>query len=397
MSNKTKKLISINLGNFGSTGKIMMGISTTVSGLKNYETYYAIPGNKNNQKSDNCIIICTEFERKVAEKLAYYTGYRGIWMKFSTYRLLRKFNEIKPSILHLHNLHDTYINLPMLFRYIKRNNIRVVWTLHDCWAFTGQCPHFTIVQCEKWKNGCYNCPQYQEYPKAKYDRTAKMWKMKKKWFSGVLNLTIVTPSRWLAELVKQSFLKEYPIQVINNGIDMSVFGPRESNFRNNYNIRQYMVLGVAFDWGFKKGLDVFVELRKRLPDEYTIVIVGTNSEIDEVLPKGIVSIHRTYDQLELSEIYSSADVFVNPTREENYPTVNMESIACGTPVITFNTGGSPEIVGDCGIVIDVNDINALEKAIIKLCDKKDMMKNLCIKKSKQFNQKDRYEEYCELY
>lgn len=397
MESTIKKVISINLGNFGSTGKIMEGISNTAKELKEYDVYFAIPGNKNNHKCNNCILICSELQRKIAEKLAYYTGYRGIWMVFSTFKLLRKIDEIRPSIIHLHNLHDTYINLPMLFRYIKKNNIRIIWTLHDCWAFTGQCPHFTIAHCEKWKSGCYKCPQFGEYPAANCDKTSKMWEMKKKWFTGVANLTIVTPSKWLAELVKQSYLKEYPIQVINNGIDNSIFSPRESNFREKYNIGKYMLLGVAFDWSFKKGIDVFIELRKRLSNEYSIVVVGTNNKIDELLPEGIISIHRTHNQLELSEIYSSADLFINPTREENYPTVNMESISCGTPVITFNTGGSSEIVGDCGLVIDVDDINAMEKAIVELCGKKSFIQNICLKKAKKFNQNDRYREYCELY
>lgn len=317
-----------------------------------------------------------------------------------TAKLISKLKGIKPNIVHLHNLHNCYINLPMLFDYIKKSKINVVWTLHDCWGFTGLCSHFTILNCIKWKTGCFECPNKKGYPPAAFDKTKTMWKLKRKWFTGVENMTIVTPSKWLADLVKQSYLKDYPVKVINNGIDLDIFKPTQSNFREKHNLKdKFIVLGVAFGWGKRKGLDVFVELSKRLDsNKYQIVLVGTDNNIDAQLPSNIISIHRTQNQVELAEIYTAADVFANPTREENYPTVNMESIACGTPVLTFRTGGSPESLDEnTGLVINCNDIDAMEKEIIRICETKPYSVEDCLKRAKRFDMNDKYKEYIELY
>jgi glycosyltransferase involved in cell wall biosynthesis len=185
-------------------------------------------------------------------------------------RMLRKIKKIRPSLIHLHNLHNSYVNLPMLFRYIKKHNVPVVWTLHDCWAFTGHCPHFVMAKCDRWQSGCGECPLYKQYPHLAFDNTKRMYQLKKKWFTGVENMTIVTPSQWLADLVKQSFLKDYPVKVIHNGIDLSVFRPIENDFRQKYHCEEKkVILGVAFGWGARKGLDVFVELITFYPMHYS--------------------------------------------------------------------------------------------------------------------------------
>ena len=226
-----------------------------------------------------------------------------------------------------------------------------------------------------------------------------MWKFKCNWFTGIENCIIVTPSQWLADLVKQSYLKDYPVKVINNGIDLSVFKPTESSFREKYGLTdKKVVLGVAFGWGKRKGFDVFVELASRLPDDYRIVLVGTDDNVEKLLPAKIISIHRTQNQKELAEIYTTADVFANPTREENYPTVNMESIACGTPVVTFRTGGSPEIPDEtCGSVVDCDDIDAMEIEIRRICEKKPYSVEACLQRAKSFDMNDRFKEYVDLY
>ena len=212
-------------------------------------------------------------------------------------------------------------------------------------------------------------------------------------------MTLVTPSEWLKKLVEQSFLKDYPVKVINNGIDLDVFKPTDSDFRKKYELEgKKIVLGVAYSWGYSKGLDVFVELSKRLPDDYRIVLVGTNDNVSATLPEKIIPINRTQNQKELAEIYSAADVFVNPTREEVLGLVNIESLACGTPVITFQTGGSPECVDDsCGVVVDVDDVDDLEKKIIFVCEEKQYSHDACILRAKQFNKYDRFAEYVDLY
>lgn len=397
------RVVQINGGAKGSTGKIMMGIAE-VARAQGHEVMCASPITTTNRDAgEDCgyYRIGTFNSRRANVALARITGFNGCFAWFETYKLLKKIDEFKPDIIHLHNLHDSYINLPMLFSYIKKHNVPTVWTLHDCWAFTGQCPYFTMVKCDKWKAGCYGCPQYKEYPASLYDNTKKMWQLKKKWFTGVKNMTIVTPSEWLAGLARESYLKQYPIEVINNGIDLNVFKPTHSNFRKQYGIPgdKYIVLGVSFAWGYRKGLDCFVEMAEKLGEQYQIVLVGTDDEIDKNLPHNIISIHRTQNQKELAEIYSAADVFVMPTREENYPTVNMEAIACGTPVVTFDTGGSPEMLDDkTGIVVEANDIEATKKAIKDICEKKRCNdEEYIVAYSKNFDMKKRFAEYIELY
>ena len=212
-----------------------------------------------------------------------------------------------------------------------------------------------------------------------------------------MDLTIITPSQWLADLVRQSFLQDYPVKVIHNGIDLSVFQPTPGNFREKYRISpdKFILLGVAFDWGARKGLDVFVDLAKRLPSErFQIVLVGTDASVNKILPGNLISIHRTQNQRELAEIYTAADLFVNPTREDNYPTVNMEAIACGTPVLTFRTGGSPEIVNTAtGVVVECDDVNTLEKEILRIQKAKPFSTQVCLECAAQFDEQLRFEEY----
>ncbi len=394
-----KYIVQVNLGNFGSTGTIMCGITKFARNYEfNVEQVY--PGAKSNRTAEKGdYILSSDFFKRVNQRLSYYTGKNGCFAYFSTKRLLRRLKNTPACILHLHNLHNSYINLPLLFRYIKKHDIPVIWTLHDCWSFTGQCPYFDIAKCDKWKTGCHHCPQYRSYPASYVDRTKTMYRLKKKWFIGVKDMTIVTPSQWLADLVKQSYLKDYPVKVIHNGIDLSVFKPTESDFRTKYHCEdKYLLLGVAFGWGKRKGLDVFVELAKRLDDRFQIVLVGTDDNVDKQLPNNIISVHRTQNQTELAEIYTAADLFVNPTREENYPTVNMESLACGTPVLTFRTGGSPEIPDEtCGSVVDCDDIDAMEREIRRIAETKPFSKEACLKRAESFDNNERFEEYVNHY
>lgn len=226
------KIVEINSVNVGSTGNIMIQIAETAR-EKGMEVLTCCPKSRTNVKKnvENQLLFGNRWSRNVHILLAKYTGFQNCFSIVSTFRFLRKVKAYQPDLLHLHNLHGNYINLPILFHYIKKYDIPVLWTLHDCWAFTGQCPYFTMVKCEKWKTGCYNCPQINIYPSSKVDRTKIMWRLKKKWFTGVKNMIIITPSKWLADLVKQSYLKEYPVKVINNGIDLDVFKPTPSDFK----------------------------------------------------------------------------------------------------------------------------------------------------------------------
>ena len=294
----------------------------------------------------------------------------GFNSKKATKDFLKWVKEYDPDVIHLHNLHGYYINVELLFDYLKKSGKSVVWTLHDCWSFTGHCAHFDYIGCQKWKTGgCSKCPQKGNYPKSSFfDNSKNNYVKKLKAFTGVPNLTIVTPSEWLAGLVKESFLKEYPVKVINNGIDLSVFKPTESDFRKRYNLQnKKIVLGVASSWSKSKGLDDFIKLSKLLSDEYKIVLVGLTKKQISDIPKNILCIERTNSTKELAEIYSAADVFVNPTYSDTYPTTNLEAQACGSPVITYKTGGSPESVSENGIV-EKGDINSLVTAISNFSD-----------------------------
>ena len=389
----------------GSTGKIMLSIAEEArkSG-HTVKTYAPIPFVRGKRIQAENIPDHTWWGSRTEAMFHYYAGTllgaNGLFSYFGTRKLIRDLKRFSPDVVHLHNLHGYCLNLPMLFKYFKKTNVRVVWTFHDCWPFTGHCPYFTICGCDKWQATCGNCPQPKIYPKMYIDTSKFMHKRKKKWFAGLDNLTVVTPSEWLASLARKSFFHSCPIKVINNGIDLSIFKPQESDFREKYNIgNKKIVLGVAFDWSYRKGLDVFIELANKLDaNRYQIVLVGTSDSVDKQLPANIISIQRTNDQNELAEIYSAADIFVNPTREENYPTVNMEAIACGTPVITFNTGGSPEIIDNsCGGVVDCNDVEHLCEEIQRVCEESPYSKESCLIKARSFDTSAKFKEYIELY
>lgn len=377
----------------GSTGKICVGISKllTDAAIENY-----ILCSRGNGFPQEKICANGRYIKVQALKSKLFGNY-GFNSKRAAKKMIEELEKVQPDVVHLHNIHGHDCNLEMLFSYFRDKKTKLVWTLHDCWAFTAYCPHFMMAKCNQWRNRCEHCVQRKDYSWF-FDRSRELYEKKRALFTG-LDLTIVTPSQWLADIVKQSFLKDYPVLVINNGIDLSVFNPQQSDFRTKYGLEgKKLVLGVSFGWDDRKGLDVFVELAQRLPDDYQIILVGTNSNVDKLLPKNILSIHRTNNQLELAEIYSAADLFVNPTREENYPTVNMEAIACGTPVVTFRTGGSPEIFDEtCGCVVECNDVAALESESCRICTDKPYSEVACLERAKTFDQNERFKEYLKLY
>lgn len=272
----------------------------------------------------------------------------GFGSKKATKRFLKWVEKYDPDVIWIHNIHGYYINIELLFDYLKKRGKKVKWTLHDCWAFTGHCSYFDYIGCERWKIKCYACPQKSEYPKSKlFDGSKKNFERKRAAFVGVRDLSVVVPSRWMKKLVEESFLKEYPVEVVYNTIDRKVFRPTQSDFRKKYNLEtKKILLGVANVWSPRKGLSDIFELSTQLEDTWRIVLVGLDKKQLEELPKNIIGIKRTNSAEELAEIYTAADVFVNPTYEDNYPTVNLEAQACGTKVITYNTGGCSETIVD---------------------------------------------------
>lgn len=354
-----KKIVQINSVCNGSTGKIMSDIAKKTQEL-GHQTYCFF-GRGNPKKDINCIKIETKFEFLLHALIARL-GFNGRGSFLATKRLVKKLKKINPDVIHLHNIHGYYINLKVLFNYLKKEyRGKIIWTLHDCWTFTGHCAYFTISKCEKWKTNCKKCPNLKAYPREIIDRTKKEYKLKKELFTGLNNITIITPSKWLMGLVKESFLKDYEIKVVNNGINLDIFKPTyDEKIYEKYNIPKdkKIILGVANVWEERKGLNDFIKLSKKIDEKkYQIVLVGTNKKIDSLIPKKIISINRTDNQIELAKIYSISTILFNPTYEDNYPTINLEAQACGLPVLTYKTGGCPEQVPVSNIVKkNTNDI-----------------------------------------
>lgn len=393
------KVLQINAvyKNGGSTGRIvydLKGISEQL-GIESYVAFgyeYQRTHDKNTYKIESI----PELKFSILETRMF--GRHGFYNIGSTKKLIRWISAIKPDLIHLHNLHCHYMNVDILFNYIKEQKIPVVWTLHDCWSFTGWCAHFDYAGCEKWKTHCDKCELKHSYPFTWFfDRSSELYDKKKKAFCGVDNLTIVTPSQWLANKVKDSYLRNYPVRVINNGIDLNIFKPTNSSFRKDYNLEgQKIVLAIANGFTKNKGIDFILKLPENLPATYTVMIVGANPAQCKGF-NGIV-IERTNDTRELAKIYSAADVFINPTLEDTFPTTNLESLACGTPVITYQTGGSPEsIITYTGIVVEKGNEKEFIHAILDIV-KDDTISYACRNHALQsFDKKERYNDYINLY
>lgn len=302
----------------------------------------------------------------------------GMLSKNVTVKFIEWVKEYNPDVIHLHNIHGYYIHVPTLFNYLKECNKKILWTLHDCWSFTGHCAYFDFVDCKKWKTGCFSCELKHEYPPSVLlDKSKENYLVKKNMFTGISNMTLITPSKWLADLVKESYLKEYDVKVIHNQINYNVFYPVASDLKEKYHILdKKVVLGVASIWEKRKGLDDFVQLSQKLNEDYVIVLIGLNKKQLKSIPKNVIGIEHTSNVQELAQWYSCADVFLNLTYEDNYPTTNLEAIACGTPVITYNTGGSPESAKYYGMTVEKGNLeevaDIVSKEQYKNCRKEDI-------------------------
>lgn len=357
------KVVQINsVYGVGSTGRIAMDLQNYMNqvGIEVRTIYGYGSGNyPDTLKMQNM----AELKANIA--LGRITGRHGYYNQLPTRGAILYLEKEKPDIVHFHNIHGYFINVPMLMRYVKENRIPVVWTFHDCWPFTGHCCYFDDYRCEKWKEGCERCPAWGEYKILLGDRSRKNWEEKRTLFSGLEKCVLVSPSQWLADFFPHSFLKQYPAKVIHNGIDTQVFRPTKNSVKKELGIEgRKMVLGIVPDLEGPKGGKYLVELAKRLGEEYAVVLLSLQCK--EKLPANVYVLPRTNNTRRLAEIYSAADVFVNPTLHDNYPTVNLEATACGTPVVTFRTGGSPEGVFDgFGEVVDQKDMDMLLEAVKK--------------------------------
>lgn len=397
------KLLQISIEvNSGSVGRIAEQIGETVleNGWKSYITYAR---NYNTSKSE-VIKIGNKFdlyshgiETRIFDNHCFSS-------KTATIDLIHKINKIQPDIIHLHHLHGYFINIEILFDYLKESKIPVVWTFHDCWSFTGHCVHFDFVGCEKWKTECHHCEQKAEYPKSLLlDRSSQNFIDKKRIFNSVKNLTIVSVSNWLSEKVNESFLKNHDSKMIYNGVDLERFYPKDSReaIDEMYNTSgKYLLLGVATTWDKRKRLQDFIELNNILDDTFVIVLIGLNEDQLKKLPDTIIGLDRTESQEELCAFYSAADLFLNLSVEETFGLTTAEALACGVPSIVYNATACPELVDvETGFVVEKQNMQELVQTIRKAREfGKPHYTNACRKRAVSlFDKKERFLEYFNLY
>ena len=378
----------------GSTGRICAAVSRLldVAGVENYILH-----------ADECaehprgIAYMSGREVRLQAIVSRVRGNYGFNSRRATRRLLRHLDAISPDVVHLHNLHGHNLHLGMLLSYLREREIKVFWTFHDCWAFTAYCPTFEAARCDQWKAECRNCPLWRRYSWF-FDLSRRLFGQKREAAAG-LDLTVVAPSHWMAEQVRQSFLGQYPLRVIRNGIDLQVFRPTPGDFRRRYGLQeQTVILGVAYKWTYSKGFDVFASLADVLDDSYRVVLVGVTEGQKKHLPRSVICLPRVTNPKELAALYTAADVFVNPTREETLGLTNLEALACGTPVITFDRGGSPECADEtCGAVVPCDDMPALADTIRRVTRGGGVSSEACRAYASRFNAEDAFGEYVKLY
>lgn len=388
--------------NGGSTGRIVFDLQQ-IQGRHGIESHVAYGYKTSQDSSQNTICLQGTLRRKWNILKTRLFACHGFYNITETKRLIKYMDEVKPDIVHLHNIHNHYVNVEMLFDYIKKHDIPIVWTLHDCWPFTGWCAYFDYAQCDKWKSGCHHCPSKHAYPYTWFfDKSKSNYHRKKKVFGGVKNMTLVTPSQWLADLTRESFLKDYPVKVINNGTDTEVFQPMDTDLKERLGIAgKKMILAIAAKLSKRKGADYLLQIPDKLNDNEVLVMLGLTNEQVKSLPKEkCIGITYTNSIQELVEYYSAADVYINPTLEDNFPTTNIESLACGTPIVTFNTGGSIEVIDEnTGFVVEQGDVAAMLNAVrIVLQQGKNIIKKNCRSKAVNLYEKEKqYMKYVELY
>lgn len=389
------KLLQINVtANWGSTGKIAeaIGYLAISQGWDSWIAY----GRGKPYSASNLVRIGNDWDMRMHGLQTRLLDNHGLASKGVTKQFIEQVKEIKPDIIHLHNIHGYYINYPELFKFLKEFNAPIVWTLHDCWPFTGHCAYYDFAQCSRWQTECHDCPQKKAFPTSWLtDRSQQNYQLKKETFLGCSNLTFIPVSNWLDTELKQSFLSSYPSTVIHNGINLSVF-----KFSSTKKIdKKKIILGVASVWDHRKGLDEFVKLREKLPENYQIILVGLNQKQIAQLPNGITGICRTKNVGQLVDLYSQADVFINPTLEDNFPTTNLEALACGTPVITYQTGGSPEAIDrNTGVVVKYQDVNELAEMTQWVCETHPFSPEDCRNRVETlFNQDIQFSKYIHLY
>lgn len=375
---------------FGSTGRIVADLSHTMSGqgIENIIVYGLYQSSL-----PNAHYIGNRVEFALHNQKSRLLDACGFGSAHATRQLIQLLEDFQPDVVHLHNIHGYYVHVELLFRYLKKAGCPVVWTLHDCWPFTGHCAHFDHVGCSRWQTGCGSCPSIREYPESLgLDRSQRNWQRKRQAFTGLDKCVLVSPSHWLAQLAQASFLQEYPVRVIPNGISLETFAPTPGDWKEKMGTEgKKVVLASVKNLHDSKGGQYLVPLARQLGPEYQIWVLGLNEPAPELHPLPYLQ-----NAQQLAQVYTAADVFVNPTLEDNFPTVNLEALACGTPVVTFQTGGSPESIGPgCGAVVPQGDGKALAQAVAHWAAQD--CKKACVAQAQQYERTAQYEKYVQLY
>ena len=391
------KVLQINIFGNLSTGRIAVDLYRT---LTEYGHTGILAFARNTTADDVPYIrIGSKLEVCIDGVLTRITDRAGFFSKSSTRKLISEITQYEPDIVHVHNLHGYYINVELLFDFLKTYGKPVVWTLHDCWPYTGHCCYYSMVKCNKWQTECRECPQSKAYPASLFvDNSRSNYKRKRELFTSLPNLNLVTVSNWLEKEVGKSFLKQIPCRTIYNGIDLNVFRPMEGSFRKKHSLEnKILILGVASTWDVRKGLNDFIQLSKMLDEDYRIVVVGVNESEKRRLTSRMIGISRTDSVQELVEIYSAADVFLNASVEETFGLPTVEAMACGTPVIVYNATALPEVVNqECGYIVEPHDLETIVK-ILKDRQYKTITKDSCIKQAEKYEKHKQFTHYIELY
>lgn len=360
-----KYLFINSVAGVGSTGRI---VAETCRRLQQQGHICAIAYGREKANCDDLetVQIGTPLDYKIHGVLNRITGRHDFYSRSATRKFLQWAREYDPDVVWLHNIHGYYLHLEELFAWLKESGVCVKWTLHDCWAFTGHCAYFDYVRCDKWKTGCHHCPQKKEYPATLLlDSSRKNYADKKRLFTGLSDVQLYVPSRWLADRVKESFLGEYPVEVVYNTVNTDIFKPTPGNFRREHGLEQNKIaLGVASVWDRRKGLADFLTLAGKLPEPWRIVLVGLTAQQAEKMPPNVICIPRTNNAYELAHLYSTADVFVNLSVEETFGMTTLEALKCGTTPIVYAGTACEEVTEQFGgVAVERFDWEALLNAM----------------------------------
>ena len=367
-----------------------------------WESYVAYSGARDGrpQHTSHLVPVGDKLDLAIHAVATRLFDAHGLASRRATRQLIRRIREIDPDIIHIHNIHGYFLNYPLLCKYLKESGKPVIWTVHDCWLYTGHCYYYSAAHCDKWRTGCGHCPQKRAFPASLlFDRSARNWRDKQRAFGSLENLTIVPVSEWIRQEMASSFLADKHFQVFHNGIDLETFRPEAAEGAPRR--EGTVILGVASLWHEEKGFEDLVKMAGMLRGDEHLVMVGRMSdEQRQRLPEGVEIIERTENIGKLAALYATATAFVNPTWQDNYPTVNLEAIACGTPVVTYRTGGSVESVTEgTGFVVEQGDVAGMLARVRELAagDRAATAARCREYALAHFRKEDCYKNYIRLY